>query len=1003
MRSKWLAAGLTVCLCLALAPIVAQQPQAAKETPATAAPKAAPPVAKKAMELGDILAWKSMGVAVISNDGAWVAYRLSPIEGDSDVVVRSIATDKEYRFPIGEAAGGAQAGPPGLVMASPSIQFSDDGKWVGLTVYPTRADAAKLKKQKKTPHNKLQILDLTTGKDTTIENVKRFAFSGERSGWLAIQKDPADTPGSGAAAGPGPGAAGGSGGSAPDRAKGTDVLLRELVTGRDLNIGNVSEFAFNKAGTFLALVIDAADKAGNGLQLRNMETGAVRVLDSDKAVYEKLAWTTEGDGLAVLETIEDKDYKDKLCSVLGYTGFGTQGGPTGVVFDPKREKTFPADMSVSPDRTPGWTEDLSMLTFGIRAVHKKPADDKPAGSPPGAGTPPNGDKPDDVSADEKPDLVIWHHKDPRLQSQQQVEEDSDKKFSYLCVYRVADKAFVRLADDQVRDVSLPRTGTWAVGLDESPYEFTGSTEGRNYQDVYAIDMKTGTRKLAVKQARWYFGQSPVGGRFLYYDNGHFFTYNMAAGTPVNITVGAPVSFVDMDDDHNVVKPPVRPVGWDKTGTAVLLSDGWDVWKIPATGGAAVNLTVNGRKDAVRYQTRVRLDPEEKGIDLDVPQFFLTYGEWTKKTGIARVDGSKPAVESLLWADASVGRTVLKAKNADAVVYSRETFSEAPELYASNLAFKQGARLSDVGAQQKAFLWSSGAMLVNYTSAKGAKLQGALYLPANYEKGKSYPTIVYIYEKLSDGLNRFTAPTANGFNASVYTSNGYAVLMPDITYTINDPGMSAVWCVLPALKAAIATGVVDGAHVGLQGHSWGGYQTAFLVTQTKAFAAAIAGAPLTNMISMYSLIYKNSGSGNMAIFESSQGRFRGGYWDNWEAYVRNSPVFSAKNVTTPLILLHNDKDGAVDFTQGVEYYNTLRRLGKNVVMLEYVGENHGLAKQPNRQDYTIRMKEFFDHWLMGKPAPAWYTEGVPRLKMDEHLKERAGMGKPKDKAADKAKL
>jgi dipeptidyl aminopeptidase/acylaminoacyl peptidase len=201
-------------------------------------------------------------------------------------------------------------------------------------------------------------------------------------------------------------------------------------------------------------------------------------------------------------------------------------------------------------------------------------------------------------------------------------------------------------------------------------------------------------------------------------------------------------------------------------------------------------------------------------------------------------------------------------------------------------------------------------------------------------------------------------------------------------------MSAVWCVLPALRAAIATGVVDPKRVGIQGHSWGGYQTAFLVTQTNMFAAAVAGAPLTNMVSMYSLIYKNSGRTNQAIFESSQGRFRGGYWDNWEAYVRNSPVNFARNVTTPLMLLHNDKDGAVDFTQGVEYFNTLRRLKKPVVMLEYVGENHGLRKPENQRDYTVRMKEFFDHHLQGAPAPAWLTEGVSRLDMDKHLKERS---------------
>ncbi len=250
--------------------------------------------------------------------------------------------------------------------------------------------------------------------------------------------------------------------------------------------------------------------------------------------------------------------------------------------------------------------------------------------------------------------------------------------------------------------------------------------------------------------------------------------------------------------------------------------------------------------------------------------------------------------------------------------------------------------------------------------------------------------------MSQSANQFGVPSANGFNKSVYTSQGYAVLIPDIVYKVNDPGMSAVWCMVPAVKAAVATGVVDAKKVGITGHSWGGYQTSFLVTQTDIFAAAVAGAPLTNMVSMYSLIYKNSGGGNMAIFESSQGRFKGGYLDNWDAYYRNSPVFFAKNVKTPLMILHNDKDGAVDFTQGVEYYNTLRRLGKPVILLEYVGENHGLARRPNQRDYTARMKEYFDHYLKGAPAPDWMVNGVPRLKMEDHLKERNKKADPASK-------
>jgi dipeptidyl aminopeptidase/acylaminoacyl peptidase len=354
---------------------------------------------------------------------------------------------------------------------------------------------------------------------------------------------------------------------------------------------------------------------------------------------------------------------------------------------------------------------------------------------------------------------------------------------------------------------------------------------------------------------------------------------------------------------------------------------------------------------------------------------------------------------LAWDDAGYAR-LMKAKRADTLIYARETLKDFPDLHAADASLKGGHRLTDGQAQLAPYAWSSGARLIDYASdapgaGKGKKLQAALYLPANYEPGRTYPTIVYIYERLSDEFNRFAQlDIAHRVNRAFYTSQGYAVLTPDISYTINDPGMSAVWCVLPALKAAIATGIVDPAHVGIQGHSWGGYQTAFLITQTNMFKAAVAGAPLTDMISMYSLVYKNTGGGNMAIFESSQGRFRGGYWDNWEAYVRNSPIAHASKVSTPLVILHNDKDGAVDFTQGIEYYSTLRRLKKPVVLLEYVGENHGLSKPANKIDYMIRMKEYFDHHLKGAPAPDWWTEGVPRLKMDTHLKGR----QPKPKKA-----
>jgi dipeptidyl aminopeptidase/acylaminoacyl peptidase len=247
-------------------------------------------------------------------------------------------------------------------------------------------------------------------------------------------------------------------------------------------------------------------------------------------------------------------------------------------------------------------------------------------------------------------------------------------------------------------------------------------------------------------------------------------------------------------------------------------------------------------------------------------------------------------------------------------------------------------------------------------------------------------LTYIYEKLSQEYNLYTVPNATRYsNPSVYTNRGYAFLKPDIVYHINDPGRSAVWCVVPAVKAAIATGMIDAGRVGLQGHSWGGYQTTFITTQTKIFKTAVAGAPLTDMVSMFGSIYWNSGNTDASIFISSQGRFTGGPNDVPDAYIRNSPQNFAQNLSIPFMLLSDDRDGAVDFNQGVTYYNHLRDLGKDVILLEYVGENHGLARPANQKDYNLRMTEWFDTFLRDQPAPDWLTNGVPRLKMEEHLK------------------
>ncbi|MBN2416732.1 S9 family peptidase [bacterium] len=935
---------------------------------------------KRPLELWDMAEWKSIRSTALANNGEWFAWLAAPTEGDSKVYVKSTTDTTSYAFDVGKTSFGR-------------ILFSDDSRWVAFSVSPTTAESEKLEKQKKKSYNDMTLLDLVSGDDTTFTKVSDFRFSGENPGWLAMKKYAPE------------------GKPEKDAGKGTGLILHELATAKQLYFGDVAGYGFDKYGRYLVLLIDADDKAGNGIQLRSMKTGVIQVLDNDDADYERLNWTDEGDGFAVLKGSKHDDYEEMLYSVLGFKNL-EKNQPVKVVFDPCEEPSLPDTFSVSPKQTPAWGENLTFLTFGIREValtdkakerirkeeEKKKADmEKEAADSTGTNADKKPEKKVDGRDDEGdlPKMVIWHWRDKRLQSQQWVQETMDKNYSYDCYYNPAEKRFIRLSDDDVRHFTVMKNGDRAVGTDQDPYLPMGNMDGRRYLDVYTTDLKTGERDKILEKLRWYFGPSPEGTHLLYYRDGDYYTFELKTGRSYNITKGAPVSFIDVEDDHNVKDPPIRPQGWLKDDAGVLLSDGWDLYIVSVHGGKVTRLTPDGREKQIRYQSRVLTYPEEEGIDFSDPQYFSSYGEWTKKHGIIRI--VKNQAESLLWDDALFSR-LMKAEDAGVFLYTRETNSDYPEYYVSDAGLARGRKLTDTNPQQKDFLWSAGLRIIDYVSENGDKLQGILYLPAGYEEGKQYPTIVYMYEKLSQRANAYPRPgiAGGGFNQAYYLSHGYAVFNPDIVFKVNDPGLSSVACIVPAVKAAIATGIVDKDRIGIHGHSWGGYQTAFIITQTDMFKAAIAGAPLTNMISMYSSIYWNSGGGNMAIFESSQGRFYGGYWDNLDAYTRNSPVYHAGKVNTPLIILHNDKDGAVDYNQGVEYYNTLRRLEKPVVMLEYKGENHGLSKMENKKDYMVRMKEFFDHYLKGEEAPEWWVKGVDHLDLTDHLKARAKLLKAQKK-------
>lgn len=970
------------CLLLALAFACAGAALLSAQVPAA-------PSAKRALALDDLLNWQGIAGTALSRQGDWFAYRQSGATGDGDAVFRQVHGDKLYRFNLGEqpeaggrgGAGGGRGGRGGPA-AFTNLALSSDAHYGAFLAYPTHAEAAQLLRAHKPIETHAVIVDLADGSKVEIPRIRRFAFSGDNPGWIALQKlPPAPAAGAGGRGGRGAVANAPADEAAPaPEPVGTDLLLRDLATGQQMDIGSVTDFAFNRPGNRLAWSVSSEDGTGNSVEYRILATGAVHSLDSEaQADYRGLNWNPKGTALAVLKGTEDKRYADRVYAVLGFRDF-TAPAPLRVAFDPASDATFPAGFGISPDRNPDWSESQDALFFGIHALKPAPPSARRGAAPEAAA----------ASAADAVDLVLWNYKDPRLQSEQIVEESRDSDYSYLAEYRPAAGKFFRLADDTVRQVTPAPHDRYALGVAATPYELAGHLDGQTYSDIYATDLATGARTLALKHARWPAEVSPDGTHFAYYQDGNYYAYDMATGHSANLTAGVAASFINTEDDHNLDRPPVAAVGWSRDGSDLLLSDNWDIWKVPVSGAPAVNLTVNGKRDGIRYRRPVNFDlatdPDARGYDLSRPLYLDAYGEWTKKDGIAVLTPGQPGARIVSFDQAGYG-SLEKAADAPVYLYTRQTYVDPPDYYSTDAAFAPGVKLTDLGTQQKPFLWTSGTILVNYIGAKGDRLQGALHLPPNYVKGQQYPTIVEFYEKMSQNAYTYIRPALSsaGFNIADYLSNGYAVFDPDISFKVDDPGISSTACLEAAVKAAIATGVVDPKHLGIHGHSWGGYQTAFVITQSHLFTAAVAGAPLTDMISMYGLIYKNSGETNGQIFEASQGRFTGPPWDLWAVYTRNSPVANVKNVTTPLLMLSDYSDGAVDFTQGIEYFDALRREGKPVVLLDYPSQNHTLAKRADQKDYTVRMMQFYNHYLKGAPMPAWYANGVPALNMANYLK------------------
>jgi dienelactone hydrolase len=605
-------------------------------------------------------------------------------------------------------------------------------------------------------------------------------------------------------------------------------------------------------------------------------------------------------------------------------------------------------------------------------------------------------------------VVVWHWKDPRIQSQQEREKAQAEAYAYASAYYLNTKRFVRLADDKLRDVIVAPHDRYAIGWESDAYETDNWMSGRHYVDLYGIEVSSGEKRLLAKRFLLVFGipgrvkrffPSPDGVHVVTWADSAYQVRDLRTAAAQPLTAKGGPTFGTLPNDYSPHKAPVEPVAWSQEGDVVVLSDGWDLWAVPIDGRAPTNLTVDGRRMGVKYGRPltglIGIDPiigyGTATVDMSKPWYANAMGYWTTENGIIRIDGSRPGAHRLLWGEMG-GVSPIKARDADVVAFPRGSVVEYPNYYLTNLSFSKPRKVTDANPQQRQYLWPSGVVMVNYRGPSGGRLQAAVWLPANYEKGKRYPAIVSIYERESFMRSHYAPPfdeinaTGTGVDPTTYASRGYAIIFPDIAFDKGRPGTSALHCVLAAARAAVAAGIVDSTRVGLTGHSWGGYESSFVPTQTSFFKAVVTAAPITDMVSEYGLIYWGSGQMLSAQAESDQLRMGKPYWEDPQRYIRESAVFHVDKVTTPILLVHNDKDDAVDWRQGIEYYNALRRAKKPVVMLQYVGQGHGTGGSANIKDLKTRTREFFDHFLMGQPAPKWWTSGVPNRDMEQYLTE-----------------
>ncbi len=890
--------------------------------------------------------WQSVRSVQLSPDGRLVSYEVAPQEGDGTLFVKDLQSGAELRVERGTALKWDRNATIGLFTVK--APFAD-----------TRQAKIDKKKKDDQPKDSLARVDLRSLSWEMVGAAGTTDLGYEAAPYLFAAQEVKGR-------------------------KSKNLLVINTATSAVDTLKNVSSFEASKSGSRLAVVTAKEEKdslSRDAVILYDFAKGSVDTLSSGRKAYANVAFNDGGDKLVFTAT----DQEEK-----------TDGTPAHAIYL-AQEQTVRKATRRSPAVT-SW-DTCELLSADCA--------DLPEGWVVGAASRP-------AFSNASSRLVV------NLSEYMPAKDTTvyDFEAAQLDIW-VWDKQLVPPMDKAGRGrtrsrsavVNLDRPGKLVVLSQnpsdrinffrgaEAPYALSSNTEryaidnmwaSDSRADISLVDLRDGSRRTLREGASGYAIPSPYGKYLAWFnpEDGNWYSWNLATDALVNLTGATGVNFWDEEDDHPTEGyVPVGTPAWMGEDEALVLTDRYDVWRFSPDGKKAECLSRGaGRRDRVQYRV-VNLDRENnpflyqniQTLPVKGTLRLSSFDEQTKRNGYATLDAARGGEPQGFLAENSFTQ-LTKAQDADVIAYLKGDFRHPMDLYTAGSDWSGERKHTAINPQQADYRWGD-VQLVHWNAYDGTPLDGLLFIPDGLDRNGKYPMMIYFYEKYSESLYdyRAPAPSRSTVNIPFYVSRGYVVFIPDIVYKDGHPGESAYNCICAGAEAMCRQfPFINKDKMAIQGQSWGGYQTAYLVTRTDMFAAAGAGAPVGNMTSAYGGIRWESGSSRIGQYEHGQSRIGKTLWEDGglDLYIENSPVFHAPNVTTPVLIMHNDNDGAVPWYQGIEFFMSLRRLGKPAWLLEYNNEAHNLLERRNCKDLSIRLQQFFDHYLQDAPEPVWMQSGIP---------------------------